>query len=116
MACIVVEPLQGEGGFVVPTPEFMQELRKIADEIGAYLVIDEIQAGMGRTGKWFCHEHYGVTADVVTIAKGIASGSAAGRHRQPQGDLGQGAPRAPWAAPSAATSWPAPRPTPPSRS
>jgi 4-aminobutyrate aminotransferase-like enzyme len=74
VACIVVEPIQGEGGFIVPTSEFMHELRKIADEIGAYLVIDEIQAGMGRTGKWFCHEHYGVTADVVTIAKGIASG------------------------------------------
>ena len=74
VACIVVEPLQGEGGFVVPTPEFFAELRKICDETGALLVIDEIQAGMGRTGKWFCHEHYGVTADVVTIAKGIASG------------------------------------------
>ena len=74
VAAIVVEPIQGEGGFIVPTSEFMQELRKIADEIGAYLVIDEIQAGMGRTGKWFCHEHFGVTADIVTIAKGIASG------------------------------------------
>ena len=74
VACIIVEPIQGEGGFVVPTPEFMQELRKIADEIGACLIIDEIQAGMGRTGKWFCHEHYGVKADILTIAKGIASG------------------------------------------
>jgi 4-aminobutyrate aminotransferase-like enzyme len=74
VACIVVEPIQGEGGFIVPTPEFFHELRKIADEIGACLVIDEIQAGMGRTGKWFCHEHYGVTADIVTVAKGIASG------------------------------------------
>ena len=52
----------------------MQELRAIADEIGALLIIDEIQAGMGRTGKWFCHEHYGVKADIVTVAKGIASG------------------------------------------
>jgi len=74
VACIIAEPLQGEGGFVVPTPEFFQELRKICDEIGAYLIIDEIQAGMGRTGKWVCHEHYGVKADVVTLAKGIASG------------------------------------------
>ena len=58
----------------MPTPEFMQELRAIADEIGACSIIDEIQAGMGRTGKWFCHEHYGVKPDIVTIAKGIASG------------------------------------------
>jgi 4-aminobutyrate aminotransferase len=74
VACIVVEPIQGEGGFIVPTAEFMRELRAIADEIGALLVIDEIQAGMGRTGKWFCFEHYGVTPDIMTIAKGIASG------------------------------------------
>jgi len=74
VACIIVEPLQGEGGFIVPTPEFFAELRKICDETGAYLIIDEIQAGMGRTGKWVCHEHYGVKADVVTMAKGLASG------------------------------------------
>ncbi len=74
VAGIIVEPIQGEGGFIVPTTEFMQELRAIADEIGARLIIDEIQAGMGRTGKWFCHEHYGVTADIVTTAKAIASG------------------------------------------
>ena len=74
VACILAEPLQGEGGFIEPTTEFMQELRAICDEIGAYLIIDEIQAGMGRTGAWFCHEHYGVEADIVTLAKGIASG------------------------------------------
>jgi 4-aminobutyrate aminotransferase len=74
VAAIVVEPIQGEGGFIVPTKEFMQALRKKADEIGALLIIDEIQTGMGRTGKWFCHEYYDVTADVVTVAKGIASG------------------------------------------
>ena len=74
VASIIVEPIQGEGGFIVPTDEFMQELRAIADEIGACLIIDEIQAGFGRTGKWFCHEHYGVKADIVTVAKGIASG------------------------------------------
>jgi 4-aminobutyrate aminotransferase len=74
VAAILVEPIQGEGGFIVPTAEFMQELRMIADEIGAMLIIDEIQAGMGRTGKWFCSEHYGVKPDIMTIAKGIASG------------------------------------------
>ena len=74
VASILIEPIQGEGGFIVPPAEFMREVRKIADEIGALLIIDEIQAGFGRTGKWFCMEHYGVTADIVTIAKGIASG------------------------------------------
>jgi len=74
VAAIIVEPIQGEGGFVIPTAEFMQGLRAIADEIGACLIIDEIQAGMGRTGKWFCFEHYGVKPDIMTIAKGIASG------------------------------------------
>ena len=85
VAAIVVEPIQGEGGFIVPTAEFMRELRGIADEIGALLVLDEIQAGMGRTGKWFCCEHYRVTPDIITIAKGVASGYplsviAAGKH------------------------------------
>ena len=74
VAALIVEPVQGEGGFIVPTKEFMHELRDIADEIGACLIIDEIQAGMGRTGKWFCHEHYGVKPDILTVAKGIASG------------------------------------------
>jgi len=74
VAAILVEPIQGEGGFIVPTAEFMRELRVIADEIGCLLIIDEIQAGMGRTGKWFCHEHYGVKPDIITFAKGIASG------------------------------------------
>jgi 4-aminobutyrate aminotransferase len=74
VAGIIVEPIQGEGGFIVPTPEFMQGLRAIADEIGAKLIIDEIQAGMGRTGKWFCHEHYGVKPDILTSAKGLGSG------------------------------------------
>ncbi len=74
VAAILVEPIQGEGGFIVPTAEFMQGLRAIADEIGACLIIDEIQAGMGRTGKWWGHEHFGVKPDILTIAKGIASG------------------------------------------
>jgi 4-aminobutyrate aminotransferase-like enzyme len=74
VACLIVEPIQGEGGFVVPTAEFMHGLRAIADEIGAMLIIDEIQAGMGRTGKWYCHEHYGVKPDILTSAKGLGSG------------------------------------------
>jgi 4-aminobutyrate aminotransferase len=74
VAAILVEPIQGEGGVVVPTKEFMQELRSIADEIGALLIFDEIQSGMGRTGRWFCLEHHGVRPDIITMAKGIASG------------------------------------------
>jgi 4-aminobutyrate aminotransferase len=84
VAAIIVEPIQGEGGFIVPTAEFMQELRVIADEIGACLIIDEIQAGMGRTGAWFCHEHYGVKPDIMTVAKGIASGYPLGAIAAPK--------------------------------
>ena len=84
VAAILVEPIQGEGGFIVPTTEFMQELRAIADEIGACLIIDEIQAGFGRTGKWLCQEHYGVKADIVTVAKGIASGYPLGAIAAPK--------------------------------
>jgi len=76
VAVIAVEPLQGEGGFVVPPFDFFKELRKVCDEFGIMLFIDEIQAGIGRTGKWFCHEWFdgNVTGDIVTIAKGVASG------------------------------------------
>ncbi|HJW75805.1 MAG TPA: aminotransferase class III-fold pyridoxal phosphate-dependent enzyme [Thermoleophilia bacterium] len=74
VAAIIVEPIQGEGGYVVPTAEFIQALRKKADEIGALLIMDEIQTGMGRTGRWFCSEYFDVVPDIVTVAKGIASG------------------------------------------
>ena len=74
VAAIVVEPVQGEGGYI-PAPEsFLQGLRRICDAHGILLVIDEVQSGMGRTGKMFASEHYGVQADIVCIAKGIASG------------------------------------------
>lgn len=71
---IVVEPIQGEGGYVVPPPAFLQGLREIASEHGIMLVVDEVQSGMGRTGKMFALDHFGVRADIVNIAKGIASG------------------------------------------
>ena len=74
VAAIVVEPIQGEGGYVVPPAAFFQGLREIASEHGIMLVADEVQSGMGRTGKMFALEHFGVTADIVNIAKGIASG------------------------------------------
>jgi 4-aminobutyrate aminotransferase len=74
VAAIVVEPIQGEGGYVVPPNVFLQRLRELASEHGMLLVCDEVQSGMGRTGKMFAVEHAGVAPDAVTIAKGIASG------------------------------------------
>ena len=74
VAAIVVEPVQGEGGYVVPPVSFLQRLREIADKHGILLVADEVQSGMGRTGKMFACEHFGLKPDMVSIAKGIASG------------------------------------------
>jgi 4-aminobutyrate aminotransferase len=74
IAAIVVEPIQGEGGYIVPTAAFLQGLRELTREHGILLVADEVQSGMGRTGRMFASEHFGLTADVVNIAKGIASG------------------------------------------
>ena len=74
VAAIFVEPIQGEGGYVVPPAEFLRELRRICDRHGILLVVDEIQSGMGRTGKWWACEHSGVTPDILCVAKGIASG------------------------------------------
>jgi 4-aminobutyrate aminotransferase len=74
VAAIVVEPVQGEGGYLVPPAKFHQELRRVADKYGILLVHDEVQSGMGRTGRMFASEHFEVTPDIVTLAKGIASG------------------------------------------
>jgi 4-aminobutyrate aminotransferase len=74
VAAIVVEPIQGEGGYVVPPNVFHERLRELTRKFGMLLVVDEVQSGMGRTGKMFAIEHTGVTPDVVTMAKGIASG------------------------------------------
>ena len=73
-AAIFVEPIQGEGGYLVAPTEFMQELRRICDKYGILLVCDEVQAGSGRTGKWWSVQHTGVEPDIITVAKGIASG------------------------------------------
>ncbi len=78
VAAIVVEPVQGEGGYLVAPPEFMQELRRICDQNGIMLICDEVQSGCGRTGKWWAVQHAGVEPDIVTIAKGIASGMPLG--------------------------------------
>jgi 4-aminobutyrate aminotransferase len=74
IAGIIIEPVQGEGGFNIAPPEFLRELRKICDEHGIVLIADEIQSGFARTGKMFAMEHAGVKADVVTLAKGLAGG------------------------------------------
>jgi 4-aminobutyrate aminotransferase len=78
VAAIVFEPVQGEGGYVVPPKEAVVALRRLADKHGILLIDDEIQSGMGRTGKWFAIEHFGVKPDIITMAKGIASGMPMG--------------------------------------
>jgi len=78
VAAIFVEPIQGEGGYIVPPPEFHKELHRIAKKYGILYVVDEVQSGMGRTGKMFAIEHYHVIPDVIALAKGIASGMPLG--------------------------------------
>ncbi len=74
VACVVVEPVVGEGGFIVPPPEFLPFLRDLADRHGFLLVADEVQCGIGRTGKLFACEHYGVEPDLICVAKSVAGG------------------------------------------
>jgi 4-aminobutyrate aminotransferase len=73
-AAMLVEPVLGEGGYVVPPPGFLAGLRHICDEHGILLIADEVQSGFGRTGRWFAIEHFGVVPDVMVVAKGLASG------------------------------------------
>src|SRR5213082_3288717 len=74
VAAIVIEPVLGEGGFVVAPPEFLQGVRALCDEHGIVLVVDEVQTGFARTGRFFAVEHYGVEPDLITVAKSIAAG------------------------------------------
>lgn len=74
VAAIIIEPVLGEGGYVPPPAAFLKRLRDICTEYGIMLIFDEVQSGMGRTCKWFALEHYGVRPDIITVAKGIASG------------------------------------------
>ncbi|HZL28500.1 MAG TPA: acetyl ornithine aminotransferase family protein [Acidobacteriaceae bacterium] len=74
VAAIIVEPIQGEGGYVVAPDSFLREIRNICDRHGILMIADEIQSGVGRTGKWWAIEHAGVEPDIVCVAKGIASG------------------------------------------
>ena len=78
VAAIIVEPIQGEGGYIVPEDGFLQGLRRICDEHGILLIADEIQSGAGRTGKMWAVEHWGVEPDILLTAKGIASGMTLG--------------------------------------
>jgi len=78
VAAIVVEPIQGEGGYVVAPDNFLRELRSICDKYGIMLVADEVQSGAGRTGKWWAIQHSGVEPDIICSAKGIASGMPLG--------------------------------------
>ncbi|MCP5116064.1 MAG: aminotransferase class III-fold pyridoxal phosphate-dependent enzyme, partial [bacterium] len=74
VAAIFVEPIQGEGGYLVPPRKFIDELREIARRHGILLVFDEVQSGMGRTGKMWAADHFDAVPDILTVAKGIASG------------------------------------------
>jgi acetylornithine/N-succinyldiaminopimelate aminotransferase len=78
VCAILIEPVQGEGGVIVPDPEYFQGLKALAQEKGGLLMFDEVQSGLGRTGKLFAYEHCGITPDVMTLAKGLANGLPAG--------------------------------------
>ncbi len=78
VAAIFVEPIQGEGGYVVAPQGFMTDLRGLCDKYGILMICDEIQSGTGRTGKWFAYEHFGVVPDITLMSKGIASGMPLG--------------------------------------
>ena len=78
VAAVMLEPIQGEGGVNVATPEYMQTVRDLCDQHGAIMILDEVQTGMGRTGKWFGHQHYDVEPDIMTLAKALGGGAAIG--------------------------------------
>ncbi|MDX5151107.1 MAG: aspartate aminotransferase family protein, partial [Acidiferrobacterales bacterium] len=74
IVAVLVEPVQGEGGIVIPDTEYLEGLRKICDDHGWLLMLDEIQTGMGRSGKWFAYQHTGIKPDVITLAKALGNG------------------------------------------
>jgi acetylornithine/succinyldiaminopimelate/putrescine aminotransferase len=74
VAAVIAEPIQGEAGIIVPPDEFLPVLRERCDEVGALLVLDEVQTGFGRTGKWFAFEHWGVVPDILTVGKALGGG------------------------------------------
>ncbi len=74
VACVIIEPVLGEGGYSVPPADYMKMLRELCEKEGIMFIADEVQTGFGRTGKWFACEHFGIKPDIITMAKGIASG------------------------------------------
>jgi acetylornithine/N-succinyldiaminopimelate aminotransferase len=78
VAAVMIEPIQGEGGINEATPEYMQTIRDLCDEQGALMILDEVQTGMGRTGRWFGYQHHEVTPDIITLAKALGGGIAIG--------------------------------------
>ena len=78
VAAVMVEPIQGEGGINVATEEFLQAIRRLCDENGAVMILDEVQTGIGRTGKWFAYQHFDVEPDIITMAKALGGGVAIG--------------------------------------
>lgn len=79
VAYIIIEPIQGEGGYRIPSDAFMDEIGYVCDEYGVPLVVDEIQAGVGRTGEWWGADHYSVEPDVIAVAKSLRVGATVGR-------------------------------------
>jgi acetylornithine/succinyldiaminopimelate/putrescine aminotransferase len=77
-AAVLIEPIQGEGGINLPAPGYLEGLRELCDDRGSLLILDEVQTGMGRTGEWFAYQHYGIEPDILTCAKALAGGVAAG--------------------------------------
>ncbi len=75
---VMLEPIQGESGVKIPDPDYLREVRKLCDKHGILLILDEVQTGMGRTGKLFAYEHYGITPDIMTLAKGLGGGAPIG--------------------------------------
>jgi len=78
VAAVMVEPIQGEGGINVATPEYLETIRRLCDEHGALMILDEVQTGVGRTGKWFGYQHFDVEPDIMTLAKTLGGGVAIG--------------------------------------
>jgi acetylornithine/N-succinyldiaminopimelate aminotransferase len=78
VCAVMIEPIQGEGGINVATQEYVEMIRQMCDERGAVMIFDEVQTGMGRTGKWFAYQHYGIEPDIVTLAKALGGGVAIG--------------------------------------
>ena len=78
VAAVMIEPIQGEGGINIATDEYMQAIRRLCDDNGAVMICDEVQTGMGRTGKWFGYQHFDIEPDIITMAKALGGGVAIG--------------------------------------